>query len=113
MALTREQIRLLLHFHWLQNVHCPEAAKKIQTLYGESTSRMIAYRCYKTFEEEGMRLEDNQRSGRSREIDREAVIQTIEHKRFHLKPSLKNFGPRQDSNSLPHLYQNFLANSID
>jgi hypothetical protein len=78
MTLTREQIRLLLHFQWLQGVSYTDAAKKIRDLYGETTSRKTAYNWYRKFDEEDMELKDKQRSGRPREIDREAVIRAIE-----------------------------------
>ena len=78
-ALTREQIRLLLHFQWLQGIDYSDAAKNINSAYGpKTTNRPTAYTWYKTFEEEGMRLKDKDRSGRPREVDPEAVLHAIE-----------------------------------
>lgn len=77
MELTREQIRLILHFQWLQGVSAPDAARAIRNAYGTTTSQPTAWRWYKEFEKEGMQLKDKDRSGRPREIDRDAVIRAI------------------------------------
>jgi hypothetical protein len=79
MALSKEQIRLLLHFQWMQEIPANKAAETIRDVYGQRTvSQATAYNWYRTFHEEGMRLTDNSRSGRPREIDREAVINAVE-----------------------------------
>jgi histone-lysine N-methyltransferase SETMAR len=78
-SLKREEIRLLLHFQWLQEVTAADANRAINDAYGANTvSEKTAYRWYETFRKEGMRLKDKQHTGRPQEIDREAVIQTIE-----------------------------------
>ena len=78
-ALDRQQIRLLLHFQWLQNIEPNDAARAINSAYGAKTlTTRTARNWYKTFGEEGMRLEDKARAGRPLEVDREAVIRAIE-----------------------------------
>lgn len=77
--LDRQQIRLLLHFQWIQGVDANDAARAINNAYGSKTLvTKTARNWYKTFGEEGMRLKDKDRSGRPREVDREAVIRAIE-----------------------------------
>lgn len=76
--LTRKEIRLLLHFQWIRGIHYEDAAKAIREAYGTKTDRKTAWRWYERFKEEGRQLEDKKRSGRPREIDREAVIHAIE-----------------------------------
>lgn len=77
-SLTREQIRLLLHFQWLQDVHFADAAKKINELYGiQTVGRTTAYDWYKRFENEGMSLKDKKHTGRKQKIDRKAVVRYI------------------------------------
>jgi histone-lysine N-methyltransferase SETMAR len=78
-ALSNEQIRLLLHFHWMQSIHYEDAANKINEVYGEKTvGRSTANKWYGRFQKEGMELGDKERSGRPREIDRQAVLSAIE-----------------------------------
>ena len=76
--LARDQIHLLFHFQWLQNVSADDAAKKINELYGsKTTSRATAYRWYERFRTEGMQLKDKDRSGRPRKVDHKAIIRHI------------------------------------
>ena len=52
-TLNREQIRLLLHFHWLQDVSYADAMRAINNAYGAKTvGRTTAYDWYKKFEKE-------------------------------------------------------------
>lgn len=47
-------------------------------LYGaNATHRTMAYKWYQRFEQEGMQLKDEKRSGRPREVDQGAVIRAI------------------------------------
>lgn len=78
MTLTREEIRLLLHFQWGEGVNYDDAAKKLRERYGVTTSKATAWRWYETFKSEGRQLKDKEHSGRPRKIDRGAVIRTIE-----------------------------------
>jgi len=78
-TLNREQIRLLIHFQWLQQISIGDAWRAINNAYGKKTvGRQTVNDWYKTFGEEGMRLQDKARSGRPREVDREAVLRAIE-----------------------------------
>lgn len=78
-TLKREQIRLLLHYEWLQGTAESDASKKINNAYGANTvSRGTVYNWYDRFEKEGMQLKDKKHTGRPQEIDREAVIRVIE-----------------------------------
>jgi histone-lysine N-methyltransferase SETMAR len=77
-TLKREQIRLLLHYEWLQGTAATDAAKNINGAYGTDTvGRRTAYDWYKRFQEEGMQLKDREHTGRPRTIDREAVLNQI------------------------------------
>jgi histone-lysine N-methyltransferase SETMAR len=77
-TLTREQIRLLLHYEWLQGTDANDAAKKINKTYGLNTvGRRTAYDWYARFRKEGMQLKDKAHTGRPRTIDREAVLNQI------------------------------------
>jgi transposase len=78
-SLKREQIRLLLHYEWLQKTPADDAAKKINDAYGSNTvGRSTAYNWYARFGKEGMQLKDKDHTGRPQEIDREAVVSAIE-----------------------------------
>ena len=77
-TLKREQIRLLLHYEWLQGTSANDAAVKINEAYGLNTvGRRTAYEWYDRFREEGMQLKDKKHTGRPRTIDREAVLSQI------------------------------------
>ena len=76
-TLNREQIRLLLHFQWLQGVYANDAARAINSAYGSKTLvTRTARNWHDRFEEEGMQLKD--RSGRPRKVDHEAVVRAIQ-----------------------------------
>ena len=78
-TLNREQIRLLLHFQWLQGVNANDAARAINSAYGSKTLvTRTARNWHDRFEEEGMQLKDKDRSGRSRKVDHEAVVRAIQ-----------------------------------
>lgn len=67
-----------MHFQWLQKIYYKDAAQKINDLYGANTThRTMAYKWYQRFEQEGMQLKDEKRSGRPREVDQGAVIRAI------------------------------------
>jgi histone-lysine N-methyltransferase SETMAR len=77
--LTREQIRLLLHFQWLQDISAGDARRAINNAYGSKTvGSSTVYEWYERFRNEGMQLKDKEHTGRPREIDREAVIRAIQ-----------------------------------
>jgi histone-lysine N-methyltransferase SETMAR len=77
MVLAREQIRLLIHFQWIQGIHYDDATKAIRNAYGTKTDRKTAWRWYETFKVEGMRLKDKERTGRPQEINRDDVFRAI------------------------------------
>ena len=77
-VLTRKQIRLLIHFQWLQRITASNARRAINDAYGSKTvGSSTVYDWYGRFEKEGMQLQDKEHPSRSREVDREAVIRTI------------------------------------
>jgi histone-lysine N-methyltransferase SETMAR len=79
MELSKEQIRLLLHFQKGMAVNASEAARNVSKVYGDKIiAERTARKWYKIFDEEGDRLTDNPRSDRPREVDRQAVVNAIE-----------------------------------
>ena len=79
MELDREQIRLLLNFHYKLGVNASEAQRQICEAYGNETVAIrTAQDWFKVFREEGDRLSDKPRSGRPIEVDRHEVIDKIE-----------------------------------
>jgi histone-lysine N-methyltransferase SETMAR len=79
MELDWEQIRLLLHFQWQLKSNATDAAKKICEAYGEGiVSVRTAQEWFKKFREGNEDLSDKPRSGRSREVNRQAVVNAIE-----------------------------------
>jgi histone-lysine N-methyltransferase SETMAR len=79
MKLKREEIRLLLHFQWIQGLTAADAARAINKAYGSKTvTKQTAYNWYAKFGEVGRNLKDKPRSGRPQEVDRDAVLSAIE-----------------------------------
>lgn len=76
--LSREQIRLLLQYEWLQKSLPSQAASKINSAYGEKTvTRQTASNWFNRFEANEMSLKDKKHTGRPQEIDRKQVIDEI------------------------------------
>jgi transposase len=80
MELEKEQIRLLLLFQYnLGNNNATEAARQICKAFGDGTvSDRSARDWYTKFREGDTDLTDKPRSGRPREVDRQAVVNAIE-----------------------------------
>lgn len=79
MELSREEKRLLLNFQFKLNLNASEAARNICEAYGDRTMPIrTAQDWFKVFREEGDRLEDLPRTGRPKEVNRQAVINKIE-----------------------------------
>jgi transposase len=78
-TLKREQIRLLLHFQWLQGITAGDARRAINNAYGSNTvGSSTVYDWYARFGKDGMQLKDKEHTGRPQRIDREEVIRAIE-----------------------------------
>ena len=79
MELDWEQIRLLLHFQWKLKSNATEAARKICEAYGEGiVSDRTARDWFAKFRAGNEDLSDKPRSGRPREVNRQAVVNRIE-----------------------------------
>lgn len=79
MKLTWEQIRLLLIHEWRLETNATEAAHKINRAWGEDTvAERTARKWYGKFRAGEDSLEDQPRSGRPQEVDRQAVLAAVE-----------------------------------
>ncbi|KAJ1374862.1 hypothetical protein KIN20_037964 [Parelaphostrongylus tenuis] len=74
MELSKEEIRLLLHFHYKLGVNASGAHRPIGKVYGEEIcgvcTAQTAQRRFKIFCEKGDRLTEKPRERCSREVDR-------------------------------------------
>lgn len=77
MSLNNEQVRLLLHFQWLQGVPVSDAARAIRKAYGTKTNKSTASRWYANFEKDGRQLKDKPRSGQPIKVDQEGILRAV------------------------------------
>jgi histone-lysine N-methyltransferase SETMAR len=79
MELSWEQIRLLLMHEWRVGENASEAARKINGAWGDDTvAKRTAREWFAKFKAGEDSLEDQPRSGRPQEVDRQAVIEMVE-----------------------------------
>jgi hypothetical protein len=48
-TLSREQIRLLIHFQWLQSISAGDATRSINSAYGSGVSNIQSEKCSVVF----------------------------------------------------------------
>ncbi|KAI1715023.1 histone-lysine N-methyltransferase SETMAR [Ditylenchus destructor] len=78
MEKNRGVIRELLKFEFELGHSAKEAMDNINRAKGAGTvSRTTAYEWFSKFKSGNMTIEDNPRSGRPREVDREAVVNAV------------------------------------
>ena len=79
MELTREKIRLLLMHEYLAGLNAAKATERINDAWGSGTvGRQTAYDWFAKFKAGEDNLNDQPRSGRPKEVDRQAVLEAIE-----------------------------------